>query len=90
MLACAFIGVLIVGAEPAGCALGLLLHRAGVSVLVAEARDARHKDKLCGGIPYDQAIAVTVENVRAQAAMGEGYTLRACMSIALAAQREAE
>lgn len=41
--------VLIVGAGPAGCALGLLLRRAGMDVLIAEAREARDKDKLCGG-----------------------------------------
>ena len=52
------VDVLIAGAGPAGCALGLLLHRAGANVLVAEARDARHKDKLCGGVLNSKATTL--------------------------------
>ena len=41
---------LIVGGGVAGCALGWRLRQAGARVLVLELRNAREKDKLCGGI----------------------------------------
>ena len=44
------VDVLVVGAGLAGCTLGLLMRRAGKSVLAAELLDARSKDKLCGGV----------------------------------------
>ena len=45
-----YVDVLVVGAGLAGCTLGLLMRRAGKSVLAAELYDARSKDKLCGGV----------------------------------------
>ena len=45
-----YVDVLVVGAGLAGCSLGLLMRRAGKSVLTAELLDARSKDKLCGGV----------------------------------------
>lgn len=47
--------VLIVGAGPAGSALGFLLRQAGVDTLIVEAQDVKAKDKLCGGVLVREA-----------------------------------
>ena len=44
------VDVLVVGGGLAGCSVGRLLRESGASVLVAELRDARAKEKLCGGV----------------------------------------
>lgn len=48
---------LIVGGGAAGCALGWHLLQAGKHVLILEQRDARTKNKLCGGIVGVSGIA---------------------------------
>ena len=47
--------VLIIGAGPAGCALGYLLRQAGHDTLIVEALDVAAKDKLCGGVLTKEA-----------------------------------
>lgn len=48
---------LVVGAGVAGCAFGYLMRQAGHDVLMLELRDARTKDKLCGGILGTPSLA---------------------------------
>ena len=47
---------LIIGAGPAGSALGFLLRREDVDTLLVEACDVATKDKLCGGVLTPEAI----------------------------------
>ena len=48
--------VLIVGAGPAGAALGYLLRKAGLDTLIVDAADTATKDKLCGGALKTPAV----------------------------------
>jgi geranylgeranyl reductase family protein len=53
--------ILIVGAGPAGCAAGILLARAGRSVLIVD--KALPRDKLCGGLVTDKAVRLLRERL---------------------------
>lgn len=74
--------VLIIGAGPAGSALGFLLRQAGVDTLIVEAQDVKAKDKLCGGVLVREAQGhvAAVYGVDALAGLGplrvQGLMLR--------------
>ena len=44
------VDILVIGAGLAGCSVGRIMRGSGASVLIAELRDAKRKEKLCGGV----------------------------------------
>ena len=66
---------LVVGAGAAGCTLAWLLRQAGRKVLLLELRDAREKDKLCGGVLSDDVLRV-LEDVFGSGSLAELEPLR--------------
>lgn len=70
---------LIVGAGAAGCTLAWLLRQAGREVLLLELRDAREKNKLCGGALAPWALS-EIEVIFGEGSLDElGLAHTACI-----------